>query len=147
MFNIVHGIEVYLKAVNAVLSVVLNKKRVITEGGHDLKGLGSVDRELIIEYKTTKKCDTTEQMFQGIKLVETLIENIYKKTTDITFARYPLTKNKQGHFYIQTFDNEVIDLERLKEQIIYVFNMFEFIYEMPELDIETQAEAMMDFYY
>lgn len=146
MFNIVHGIEVYLKAINAVLSVVLNKKHGITEGGHDLKGLCGVARKLIIEYKNEKKCDTTEQMFLGIKLVERFIENIYDKTDDMTFARYPLAKNRQGHFYIQTFDNEVIDLERLEEQIIYLFNMLEFIYDMPELDIEIQADAMMDCY-
>lgn len=146
MFNTVHGIEVYLKAINAVLSVVLSKQRGITEGGHDLKGLCSVARKLIIDYKTQNKCGTTEQMFQGIKVVEKFIDNIYEKTDDMTFARYPLAKNKQGHFYIQTFENEVIDLELLEEQIVYVFKMLEFIYDMPELDIEIQADAMMDCY-
>ncbi|MCP1101018.1 hypothetical protein M2454_000239 [Aequitasia blattaphilus] len=146
MFNTVHGIETYLKAINAVLSVILNIHRGITEGGHDLKGLCSVARKLIIEYKTKNKCDTTEQMFLGIKVVEKFIDNIYEKTDDMTFARYPLAKNKQGHFYIQTFDNEVIDLELLEEQIIYVFKMLEFIYDMPELDIEIQEDAMMDCY-
>ena len=86
-------------------------------------------------------------MFQGIKLVERFIENIYEKTNDMTFARYPLAKNQEGHFYLQHFDNEVIDLERLREQVIYVFNMLDFIYDMPELDIDVQEEAMMDFYY
>ena len=67
----------------------------------------------------------------------------------MTFARYPLAKNKQGHFYIETFDNEVIDLELLREQLVYVFKMLDFIYEMPELDLEIQAESMaemMDYY-
>lgn len=140
MFNIVHGIEVYLKAINAALSVCVNKQRGIAEGGHDIKGLCCVAIKLLIEYKTINKCDTTDQMFQGIKVVEKFIENIYKKTDDMTFARYPLAKNKKGHFYIQTVKNEVIDLELLEEQIIYVFRMLEFIYDMPELDIE------MDYY-
>lgn len=148
MFDIVHGIEVYLKAINAALSVVLNKERGVAEGGHDLKALCGTARNLIIEYKNQHKNTTTEQMFQAIKVVEKFIENIYQKTDDMTFARYPLAKDKQGHFYIDTFENEVIDLEILLEQIVYVYKMLDFIYEMPELDLEIRAEAiaeMMDY--
>ena len=146
MFNVIHGMEVYLKAINAVLSVVLGKSRNITEGKHDIRKLCNDAKKLIVAYKSKNKCTTTEQMFQGIKVVEKFIANIYEKTDDMTFARYPLDKNSQGHFYIQTFENEVIDLELLKEQIIYVFKMLEFIYDMPELDIEIQAEALADCY-
>lgn len=148
MFDIVHGIEVYLKAINAALSVVLNKERGVAEGGHDLKALCGTARNLIIEYKNQHKNTTTEQMFQAIKVVDKFIVNIYQKTDDMTFARYPLAKNKQGHFYIDTFENEVIDLEILLEQIVYVYKMLDFIYEMPELDLEIRAEAiaeMMDY--
>ena len=144
MFDVVHGIEVYLKAINAALSLVLNKERSITEGGHDLKALYCTARNLIIEYKTSNKCATTEEMFQGIKVVGKFIENIYQKTDDMTFARYPLAKDKQGQFYIDTFENEVIDLELLAEQIVYVYKMLDFIYEMPELDLDIRAEAMAD---
>ena len=149
MFNIVHGIEVYLKAINAVLSVLLKKNRGISEGGHDLKTLCGIARDLIIDFKKINKNTTTSQMFEGIKVVEKFIFNIYEKTDDMTFARYPLAKNKQGHFYIETFENEVVDLELLKEQIVYVFKMLDFIYEMPELYLEIQAESiaeMMDYY-
>ena len=144
MFDIVHGIEVYLKAINASLSIALEKKRGVSEGGHDLKALCGTARNLIIAYKNTNRCATTEQMFEGIKVVERFIDNIYEKTNDMTFARYPLAKNKQGHFYIETFENEVIDLELLAEQVVYVFKMLDFIFEMPELDLETQADAMFE---
>ena len=83
-------------------------------------------------------------MFQGIKVVGKFIDNIYAKTEDMTFARYPLAKDQQGHFYIDNFDNEVIDLELLADQIVYVYKMLNFIYEMPELDLEIQAEAMAE---
>ena len=146
MFNVVHGIEVYLKAINCVLSIVLSKEKGITEGGHDIRALCATARKLIIEYKTANKNTTTEQMFSAIKLVEKFVLNIYDKTDDMTFARYPLAKDKQGHFYIQTFENEVVDLELLKEQMVFVYKMLDFIYEMPELDIEIRAEMMMDCY-
>ena len=146
MFNVVHGIEVYLKAINCVLSIILSKEKGITEGGHDIRALCATARNLIIEHKTANRNTTTEQMFSAIKLVEKFVLNIYDKTDDMTFARYPLAKNKQGHFYIQSFENEVIDLELLKEQMVFVYKMLDFIYEMPELDIEIRAEMMMDCY-
>lgn len=144
MFNIIHGIEVYLKAIIAAISVVLNKKRGMADGGHDLKILCATAKNLIIEYKIRDKNKTTEQMFQGLKVVEKFIDNIYEKTDDMTFARYPLAKNGQGHFYIETFENEVIDLEILAEQVIYVYKMLEFIYDMLELDLEIRAESMAE---
>ena len=149
MFNIVHGIEVYLKAINAALSVVLKKNRGRSEGGHDLKALCGTARNLIVEYKTANKNTTASQMFEGIKVVEKFISNIYEKTDDMTFVRYPVAKNKQGHFSIETCDNEVIDVELRREQLVYVFKMLDFIYEMPELDLEIQADSMaemMDYY-
>ena len=146
MFNIVHGTEVYLKAINSVLSVILGKKRGITEGGHDLKTLCATARKLIIEYKNSNKNTTTEQMFAAIKVIEKFVANIYDKTDDMTFARYPMDKNKNGHFYIQNLENEVIDLELLQKQIAIVYQLLNFIYEMPELEMEMNAEAMMNFY-
>lgn len=149
MFDIIHGIEVYLKAINAALSVVLKKPRGISEGGHDLKALCRTALNLIIEYKTSNINTTTNQMFQGINVVDKFIDNIYEKTDDMTFARYPLAKNKQSHFYIATFENEVIDLEILAEQIVYVYKLLDFIYEMPELDLEMRADLtseMMNYY-
>ena len=142
MFNVVHGIEVYLKAINAALSFVLNKERSITDGGHDLKALYGTARKLIIEYKSSNKCVTTKEMFRGIKVVGKFIDNIYAKTDDMTFARYPLAKDKQGHFYIDTFENEVIDLALLAEQIVYVYKMLNYIYEMPELELDIPAESI-----
>lgn len=146
LFDIVHGTEVYLKAINAAFSVVLNKQRGITEGGHDLKALCATARKMIIEYKTANNTSTAAQMLTAINYVQKFIENIYEKTDDMTFARYPLDKGKNGHFYIQTLENEVIDLELLSEQIKYLYRMLEFIYDMPEIMIEINNDAMMEQY-
>lgn len=142
LFNVIHGTELYLKAINSVLSSILEKKRGITEGGHDLKALCGTARNLVIEYKNSNKNNTTEQMFTAIKIVEKFIDNIYAKTNDMTFARYPMDKDKNGHFYIQSLENEVVDLVLLQEQISMVYHMLEFIYDVPEMD----AEAMKDLY-
>lgn len=64
----------------------------------------------------------------------------------MTFARYPMAKDRNDHFYVQAFENEVVDLEILNEQIVIVYKLLDFIFEMPELDMDIQAEAMANCY-
>ena len=113
MFNIVHGIEIYLKAINVILKIVLNEQNQAIQGGHNIKQLCQTSKNLILKYKNKSKNETTDQMWTAIKVIENFIENIYIKTDDMTFARYPMDKNKNGHFYIQALDNSVIDMELL----------------------------------
>lgn len=142
MFNIVHGIEIYLKAINVILNIVLNEQNQVIQGGHDIKQLCQTSKSLILKYKNRNKNKTTDQMWTAIKVIENFIENIYEKTNDMTFARYPMDKNKNGHFYIQTLDNSVIDMELLEKQMVIVYKMLEFIYQIPELEQELNLESI-----
>ena len=142
MFNIVHGIEIYLKAINVILNIVLNEQNQVIQGGHDIKQLCQTSKSLILKYKNRNKNETTDQMWTAIKVIENFIENIYKKANDMTFARYPMDKNKNGHFYIQTLDNSVIDMELLEKQMVIVYKMLEFIYQTPELEQELNLESI-----
>lgn len=142
MFNIVHGIEIYLKAINVILNIVLNEQNQVIQGGHDIKQLCQTSKSLILKYKNRNKNETTDQMWTAIKVIENYIENIYEKTNDMTFARYPMDKNKNGHFYIQTLDNSVIDMELLEKQMVIVYKMLEFIYQTPELEQELNLESI-----
>ena len=142
MFNIVHGIEIYLKAINVILNLVLNELNQVIQGGHDIKQLCQTSKSLILKYKNRNKNETTDQMWTAIKVIENFIENIYEKTNDMTFARYPMDKNKNGHFYIQTLDHSVIDMELLEKQMVIVYKMLEFIYQTPELEQELNLESI-----
>lgn len=142
MFNIVHGIEIYLKAINVILNIVLNEQNQVIQGGHDIKQLCQTSKSLILKYKNRNKNETTDQMWTAIKVIENFIENIYEKTNDMTFARYPMDKNKNGHFYIQTLNNSVIDMELLEKQMVIVYKMLEFIYQTPELEQELNLESI-----
>lgn len=142
MFNIVHGIEIYLKAINVILNIVLNEQNQVIQGGHDIKQLCQTSKSLILKYKNRNKNETTDQMWTAIKVIENFIENIYEKTNDMTFARYPMDKNKNGHFYIQALDNSVIDMELLEKQMVIVYKMLEFIYQTPELEHELNLESI-----
>lgn len=142
MFNTVHGIEIYLKAINVILNIVLNEQNQVIQGGHDIKQLCQTSKSLILKYKNRNKNETTDQMWTAIKVIENFIENIYEKTNDMTFARYPMDKNKNGHFYIQALDNSVIDMELLEKQMVIVYKMLEFIYQTPELEQELNLESI-----
>ena len=142
MFNIVHGIEIYLKAINVILNIVLNEQNQAIQGGHNIKQLCQTSKNLILKYKNKSKNETTDQMWTAIKVIENFIENIYIKTDDMTFARYPMDKNKNGHFYIQALDNSVIDMELLEKQMVIVYKMLEFIYQTPELEHELNLESI-----
>lgn len=79
MFNIVHGIEIYLKAINVILNIVLNEQNQVIQGGHDIKQLCQTSKSLILKYKNRNKNETTDQMWTAIKVIENFIENIYEK--------------------------------------------------------------------
>lgn len=146
MFNIVHGIEVYLKAINVSLNLMLDKYRPSIEGEHNIKQLCEVAKALIKECNVKYKNTTTKDMSSTIKVVYNFIVNIYDKTTDMTFARYPINKNKEDHFYIRNLANEVIDLEMLKDQVISVNKALEFIFDEAETEAEFNMELMQDYY-
>lgn len=140
LFDFLHGIELCLKAINVSLSTVLNKECNITEGGHDLRTLCGFVSNLIDEYSKITSANEALRMQEGIKVIKNFIKKVYAKTSDITFARYPVTQKKQGQFYTNPSDNEVVDLELLKEQMIYVYRILEDLYNTPELRIEMHEE-------
>ena len=70
--------------------------------------------------------------------------NIYEKTEDMSFARYPLSSKEDKHFYVNSSENEVIDLEILSDQIVYIYKLLNFIFEMVELDLQQNGEILED---
>lgn len=146
LFSVIHGIEIYLKSIIMCLSVALEKEIKKPTGGHNIKQLSETAKVLISEYTVSYQVDTTDQMRTAIKVVENFIDNIYDKTSDMTFARYPMDKKFLSHFYIQSTENVYIDLELLRNQIIIVYNMLNFIFNIPELEIEFNEQMISDFY-
>ena len=62
----------------------------------------------------------------------------------MTFARYPTQSNKENQFYIEKTNNTVINMEELNEQLLIIFHMLDFIFDMPEMFIDDMD--MIDFY-
>lgn len=146
LFNMVHGIEVYLKAICATYSTALGKPRKITGGGHDIQGLCGEAQSLIAEFALQNPSGEMNQAKIAIMATRKFIDTIYEKTRDMTFARYPLDKDANGHFYIETLENEVVNLEALKTQLVHVHIGLSFAYEVICTCFEFCYDQLSDCY-
>lgn len=124
LFNVVHGIELYLKGFNSLYQVfteleetgeLLESK---IEGKHDIRQLCQV------AIKRLRK-NADPEIIEEMMFVKTFIEILYQNTNDMTFARYPITSKKENHFYVGTHENVTIDLNVLRQWILRLSSVLE----------------------
>lgn len=126
LFDIVHAVELSLKAINDYLSIILHDEAKI-DGGHNIKQLSDVTLKLFQEFKKKDNSNEIVESITAIKLVKQFIANIFEKTDDMAFARYPINSKKEDMFYAASSENVVVDMELLKEQLSYVATMLGFV--------------------
>ncbi|MDD2216138.1 MAG: hypothetical protein PHE41_06190 [Eubacteriales bacterium] len=123
MFNVVHGIEVYLKGFNSQLKI-LNKleneehEKTKIEGKHDIKQLCQV---AIGQIKAGNRNDILDEFL----FLQKFIDILYDNTNDMTFARYPITAKGARHFYVEQKDNITIDLNIFKVWVKRVYHILD----------------------
>ena len=128
LFNVVHAVELSLKAINDYLNIMLYDKAKI-EGGHDIKQLSDVTLKLLQKFKAKENNNEVAESITAIKLVKKFIDNIFEKTNDMAFARYPINSKNEDMFYNATLQNVMVDMELLQEQIAYVATMLDFVFD------------------
>jgi hypothetical protein len=127
LFDIAQGIELYLKAIIVCLYIYQNDKEIDTETGwHDLTHYYKKVEELMNILSTSKSIPP--DFLSALHIVKNYIENLYAKSSDPTFVRYPTNKKHNPHFYITERQNVTIDLSLLKEQTIVVYKMLDYIF-------------------
>lgn len=132
LFDIVHGIELYLKSIDSILNIILNRKKT-KKLNHKID---VIVKNIIKNLARVKaiKCDSfndeeIDRILCAMNIVKNFISNIYTKTSDMSFARYPFSTDFKNMFYNSTYENETINMEILYEQLEYVKTMFEFTYD------------------
>lgn len=128
LFNLIHGIELLLKAINSYLYMILERKPCI-KGSHNIKQLSSEALKRLQDLKANDDSEDIVSAITAMKLIQRFINNIYDKTDDMAFARYPIDSSHKEMFYTASTENVVVDMEILREQITYVCNMLNFIME------------------
>lgn len=153
LFNLNHGIEVYLKAMCWNLNQLLNKAKTF-EPSHNLKNLIKETKKLIVEFDNrTEALQWSLQLEKYIDELYTKIETVKdngKKVYDITFARYSLTRDLEPQFYITEFNNVVIDLENFVLFFNDVYrdldNMSSYLLDILEQRNELKAEMESEYH-
>ncbi|MCM1084304.1 MAG: hypothetical protein NC393_03625 [Clostridium sp.] len=117
LFNANHAIELYLKAIVWTLNLLLGNEQKI-EGKHNIQQILQTVIKRAQEYETDKnRKNQFKNMINGTKLyVDELFLKIAsqdgkRKKDNMDFSRYPINEKYMPHFYINEFDNVVVDLE------------------------------------
>lgn len=117
LFNANHAIELYLKAINWSLNILLDNGKE-NEGNHDIKQIFSNVCSKVNKFEKEKE---KRMQFRNLtnnlrKYIDELYSEIKKSSAktnkdNMDFSRYPFDKGYINHFYIEEFDNVVVDLE------------------------------------
>ena len=100
--NANHGIELYLKAINWMLNILLQSSKRL-EGGHDINQIYQIIKSKYRQYGGEKEVTKFES--RTVHLSSYLIE-LYGKTgadkanCKMDFSRYPFDKKTNNHFYV-----------------------------------------------
>lgn len=130
LFSVNHAIELYEKSLYLSLNILLKYKAEFPEN-HEIVKLWNAVKGKIYEFgfNYSSPKDEFEKM---IKPLETYLKELSSKIIlkeqeneyfNIDFTRYPLQKNmKDQHFYLQTYDNVVVDLESFVEIFTKIYD-------------------------
>ena len=126
LFDIIHGIELYLKAIIDYLNIVVNHSSKMKKG-HNISSLCAEAMELLIKLQASDCSQEIKDSILCMTVVKNFISIILEKTDDMTFARYPISAKDKEMFYAATAENVVVDLELLRENVVYLIKCFDMV--------------------
>lgn len=122
LFNVNHGIELYLKAISWSLNNLNNTDKKFRTN-HNLNELLQDVISLVRLFESDK--DKLKEFDRRIRPLENFIKEIYskieniksdvKKIYNIDFSRYSLTLQGEPQFYINELENVIVDMENFYE--------------------------------
>jgi hypothetical protein len=150
MFNVVHGIEVYLKGFNSIYRIYtkLQKEEYQEsriEGKHNIQQLCQLAIKML-------KDSNNNELLEEMHFVKKFIDIFYDNTNDMTFARYPISSKKEKHFYVEdesSKENVTVDLDVFRQWILRVFVILDNCTSYIDYKIDQMTEwlAEMQSYY
>lgn len=139
LFNVVHGIEVYLKGFNSLYRIHMDLQNYNDprdskiEGKHNIRQLCQIAVELLRDTKNGELLDE-------ILFVQRFIDILYQNTEDMTFVRYPITAEKENHFYIEAGKNVTIDLNVLRQWVLRIAHIMNNITSYIDYQVDQMQE-------
>ena len=137
LFNANHAIELYFKSIMWAINTLLNRN----------KKLNSF-KSLILEFEKDKeKYKYFKKITENLeKYLNELNEQIEftegrRKFDGMDFSRYPFATNNHSHFYVETFDNIVVDLENFLERFKEIFYELENLAKYYSYLVDEEKDA------
>lgn len=147
LFNANHAIELYFKSIMWAINTLLNRNKKY-EGKHNIYQMFTVVKSLILEFEKGKE---KRKYFKKItenleKYLNELNEQIEftegtRKFDGMDFSRYPFATNNHNHFYVETFDNVVVDLENFLERFKEIFYELENLAKYYSYLVDEEKDA------
>lgn len=139
LFSVNHAIELYEKSICWSLNILLNNKSRFKEN-HDIRGIWYSTKQKINEFGFGfgREEEDFNNMIVNLEdyldeiLNKIMKEDLNKAYYNIDFSRYPFNNHNGYHFYLQTNENVVVDLENF----IIVFD-----------DIRKCLDSLAGYYY
>lgn len=128
-FNIIHSLELFLKATNYLLINIENnfeKDTDITAGGHNII---NISKNVYAKIKTSNEFGQFEKDFEVIIQFITLIADIFKieEVDKDTFVapRYPITKEKIPYRYANSESQEIYFKVKMTNLYIWLLKVYQ----------------------
>lgn len=132
LFSLNQGIELFEKSIYYCMNILLGHKNKYPNN-HKIREIWYAVKNKIIEYGFDEAAGRGEKEFKSmIHPLENYLDELYFKIGksgdinmayhNIDFSRYPLNNRGEVHFYIDIFDNEVVDLEVFVEVAKKIFD-------------------------
>lgn len=117
-----HGVEVYLKGLTLLINTILGNGLFI-DGTHNLNQLFSTLKARIRDLDGQNKLNEFENEFE--ELSSYIIElndklEASQKNDKMDFSRYPFSRNKENHFYANSWKNIEVDLVNFRNRILII---------------------------
>lgn len=144
----IHGIEVYFKSIHNLIAIWL-KDEVKYRGGHNINQLYfEVYKILERLNKDHSELFDYTQFKSDLSVIKEFIDDIYSKTPETEFVRYPMSKKRMDFFYVDSYENVVVNLELLLSKVsrirrilyeisMHLMNTYD---ELKQLEYEVQEE-------
>lgn len=140
LYNINQSIELLLKATIWVLERKESDKPT-TYNEHDINALYC---QMIAKIK--RKEQSTKGLIRHFDALTNYIDELYQKIGEkgekphIDFARYPTDINSKSYYYVETYNNEMVDIENLKKNYLEIIESLNSIYLMYKEEPENNTK-------
>lgn len=150
LFSANHSIELYLKSIMWSINI-LTKKESKFEKHHNICQIYNTVKNMILRFQEDK--EEREEVKKLLKNLGKYIEEIKpiieckdknKNKNNIDFSRYPINNDWEKHFYVEAFNNVVVDLENFIIRFEEIFKNLESVagYYNHLVDVKNEIESM-----